>query len=361
MPWYAMIFIIPLTYAPFGRNKPYFYTDLVYLSSTQPMTVEDHSRLIREEAHRLGFNFVGIAKAERLDEEARRLAQWLNQGAHGTMHWMENHFDKRIDPTLLVPGAKSVISLVYNYHNPKRQTDPQAPRISQYAYGEDYHFLLKRKLKDLLKFIRHEIGEVNGRVFVDSAPVMERDWARRAGNGWVGKHTLLIHPKAGSWFFLAELILDLPLSYDGPMRDHCGTCRRCIEACPTEAISPQGYFLDASRCISYLTIELRDAIPDAFAGKMDNWMFGCDICQEVCPWNRFATPHREPAFEPHPDLLDMTRRDWQELTEEVFNNVFRHSPAKRARWAGLRRNIAFLDQPPQPTHNPNTHPGENHT
>jgi len=308
------------------------------------MRSDQRTYRIKAEAKRLGFSFVGIAKAEHMDEEAQRLEAWLHQGMHGKMQYMENHFEKRVDPTKLVPGAKSVVSLMYNYYTEKEQTDPEAPKISKYAYGEDYHFVIKRKLKDLLHFIREEIGEVNGRCFVDSAPVLERDWARRAGVGWVGKNTLLIHPKAGSYFFLAELIIDLELTPDSPMKDYCGTCTRCIEACPTDAISPQGYLVDGSKCISYLTIELRDAIPDEFQGKMENWMFGCDICQEVCPWNRFSKPHHEPAFEPHPDLLEMDERDWQELTEEVFKKVFKKSAVKRTKYEGLRRNIAFLKE-----------------
>jgi epoxyqueuosine reductase len=298
---------------------------------------------VRAEAMHLGFLFVGFARAERLDEPARRLEAWLKQGAHGKMAWMENHFDLRIDPTQLVPGAKTVVCLAYNYHNPDTQTDPEAPRISQYAYGKDYHFVVKDKLKLLLEAIREQVGDVQGRCFVDSAPVMEREWAERAGIGWNGRNTLTIHPRQGSYFFLAEIICDLELDYDDPIRDHCGTCRRCIDACPTEAISPQGYFLDASRCISYLTIELRDAIPDEFKGKMDQWMFGCDVCQAVCPWNRFAERHQEPAFEPHPDLLHLTKADWQEITEEVFGRVFKKSAVKRVKYEGLKRNVAFLE------------------
>lgn len=305
---------------------------------------QTHTALIRTEAQRLGFSMLGFAKAELMDEEARHLEAWLNRGYHGQMHYMANHFDKRVDPRELVPGAKSVISLLYNYHNPVKQADPEAPKISQYAYGKDYHFVIKDKLKSLLHFIEENIGQVNGRCFVDSAPVLERDWAKRAGLGWTGRHTLLIHPKAGSYFFLAELILDLELEYDAPMRDYCGTCRRCIDACPTEAISPQGYLLDGSKCISYLTIELREAIPDAFKGKMDNWMFGCDVCQEVCPWNRFSTPHQEPDFEPHPDLLGMKKKDWEEVTQEVFNQVFKQSAVKRTKLEGLKRNITFLSE-----------------
>jgi len=305
--------------------------------SAQPRNTE----LIRNEAQRLGFEFVGFARAERLDAEARQLEKWLNQQAHGKMAYMANHFDLRIDPTLLVPGAKSVICLTFNYFNPEKQSDPEAPKLATYAYGEDYHHVIKAKLKALLNFMRTEIGEIDGRCFVDSAPVMEREWAKRAGLGWNGRNTLTIHPKKGSFFLLAEIICDLPLLYDDPIRDHCGTCRRCVEACPTEAISPEGYFLDASKCISYLTIELKEEIPASFQGKMDNWMFGCDVCQEVCPWNRFSTRHTEPAFEPHPDLLDMTQRDWQELTEEVFGRVFKKSAVKRAKFGGLKRNIFF--------------------
>ena len=302
-----------------------------------------HTDLIRNEAQRLGFDFVGFARAEKLDAEARRLEAWLQKGAHGAMSYMENHFDMRVDPTLLVPSAKTVICLTFNYHNPDRQSDPEAPKISQYAYGEDYHHVVRDKLKLLLAWMTEQIGGIDGRCFVDSAPVLEREWAKRAGLGWNGRHTLTIHPKKGSYFFLAEIICDLPLVYDDPIRDHCGTCRRCIDACPPQAIAPEGYFLDASKCISYLTIELREEIPAEFKGKMDNWMFGCDVCQDVCPWNRFAERHAEPAFEPHPDLLDMTRRDWLELTEEVFARVFKKSAVKRAKYAGLKRNL-FSDE-----------------
>ncbi|RME93459.1 MAG: tRNA epoxyqueuosine(34) reductase QueG [Bacteroidetes bacterium] len=312
------------------------------------MNTHSLKTILHEAASELGFSFVGVAKAERMDEEARRLEAWLNQGYHGQMRYMENHFDKRVDPTLLVPGAKTVISLLYNYHNPAKPTDPEAPRLSQYAYGEDYHFVLKGKLRELVARMEEQVGPINGRVFVDSAPVLERDWARRAGNGWVGKHTLLIHPKAGSYFFLAEIISDLDLPPDAPMKDYCGTCRRCIDACPTQAIAPEGYSLDARKCISYLTIELREAIPTEFSDKMENWMFGCDICQEVCPWNRFAKHHEEPAFEPHADLLHMKQADWQELTEEVFRKLFRKSAVKRAKYLGLRRNIEFLSSDKNP-------------
>lgn len=307
-------------------------------------TIASHTHALRQEAYRLGFSFMGVSKAERLDKEARWLEEWLNRGYHGRMHYMENHFEMRVDPRQLVPGAKSVITLLYNYYPEKGQEDPDAPKIAKYAYGKDYHFVLKHKLKELLYWMQEHIGDINGRVFVDSAPVMEREWAQRSGVGWQGKNTLIIHPKAGSYFFLAMLIVDCALETDGPIKDYCGTCTRCIDACPTEAISPQGYLLDASKCISYLTIELKEAIPEKFSGKMDNWMFGCDVCQEVCPWNRFAQPHSEPEFEPHPELLKKTKKEWEELTEETFREVFRQSAVKRTKWEGLKRNIQFLRQ-----------------
>ncbi len=292
----------------------------------------------------LGFHAAGFAKAEKMEPEAQRLEAWLNQGKHGQMHYMANHFEKRIDPRKLVPGAKTVISLLYNYHNPEKQKDSAAPKISQYAYGKDYHFVVKDQLRKLLDGIRNKIGPVEGRCFVDSAPVLERDWARRSGTGWVGKNTLLITPKQGSYFFLAELIIDLELVYDHPIKDYCGRCTKCIDACPTEAISPEGYVLDGSKCISYFTIELKEALPAEYQGKFENWMFGCDICQEVCPWNRFAKRHNEPSFEPHPDLLEMHKEDWEEITESVFRKVFKKSAVKRTKFSGLKRNIDFLDK-----------------
>jgi epoxyqueuosine reductase len=298
---------------------------------------------LKNRAYELGFEFVGISKAEELTEEALRLEKWLNKGYHGKMGYMENHFDKRIDPRKLVEGSKSVVTLLYNYYSPETQSDSDAPKLSMYAYGVDYHFVIKEKLKQLLDDFRQKAGDVDGRCFVDSAPVMEREWAKRSGTGWLGKNTLLIHPKRGSYFFLAELILDIELESDGAMKDYCGRCTRCIDACPTEAIAPSGYLLDSSKCISYLTIELRDALPTEFQGQMDNWMYGCDICQDVCPWNRFSQKHNEPAFEPHPDLLNMNKQDWQELTQEVFSRVFSKSAVKRTKFQGLERNIAFLD------------------
>jgi epoxyqueuosine reductase len=302
-----------------------------------------YTEKIRQEAYRLGFDFVGIAKAEHMDEEARRLEAWLNKDFHGKMGYMANHFDKRVDPRKLVEGAKSVISLSYNYFTDAAPKDPNAPKIAKYAYGNDYHYVVKDKLKELLFFIQNEIGAVHGRAFVDSAPVLERDWARRSGVGWVGKNTLTINPKAGSYFFLAELILDLALVYDNPIKDYCGRCRRCIDACPTEAISPLGYIMDGSKCISYLTIELKDeVIPPQYQHQMEGWMFGCDICQEVCPWNRFSKKHQEPQFEPHARLLDMTQTEWKDITEDVFKEIFKKSAVKRTKYVGLKRNIDFL-------------------
>ena len=257
------------------------------------------------------------------------------------MSYMENHFDKRLDPRLLVPGAKSVISLLLNYHTDQLQTDNEAPKISTYAYGQDYHFVIKEKLKKLMHFIQTEIGEVGGRVFVDSAPVMDKAWAAKSGLGWVGKNTNLISKKVGSFFFIAELILDLELDYDLPTTDHCGSCTACIDACPTEALI-EPYQIDGSKCISYLTIELKDSIPTEFKNKMDNWAFGCDVCQTVCPWNRFSKPHSEPAFEPPNELLNLSKKDWEEMTEEVFDTVFKNSAVMRTKYEGLKRNIKFI-------------------
>ncbi len=304
---------------------------------------EKKKAFIIGEATRLGFEGVAFAKAEFMDEEARRLENWLSTGYHAKMSYMENHFDKRVDPSKLVPGAKTVISMLYNYHNPERQSDPEAPKISQYAYGRDYHKVVKKKLKHLLNSIRAEIGDVQGRGFVDSAPVMERDWARRSGLGWVGKHTLLITKKKGSYFFLAELIIDLELPYDHPIDDFCGTCTKCIDACPTDAISENGYVLDGSKCISYLTIELKENIPSQFSDKMDNWMFGCDVCQDVCPWNRFAHRHSEPDFDPSRNLLDKTKAEWESLTSQEFDDLFEGSAVKRTGYEGLMRNIRFIE------------------
>jgi epoxyqueuosine reductase len=301
-----------------------------------------YSELIKSEAKNLGFVFCGIAKAEFLEKEAPRLEAWLNKGMHGEMQYMENHFDKRLDPRLLVDGAKSVISLGLNYYTNNTQVDPLAPKISKYAYGQDYHTVIKDKLKQLLAIINEKIGEVGGRAFVDSAPVFDRAWAQKSGMGWIGKNTNLINQKTGSFFFLAELIIDLELEYDvEPTADHCGTCTRCIDACPTDAIVGP-YVVDGSRCISYLTIELKNEIPQEFKGKMDDWAFGCDICQDVCPWNKFSVLHNEPSFDPHPDLLHLNSNDLKEITEDIFQKVFKNSAVKRTKFKGLKRNIDFF-------------------
>lgn len=302
-----------------------------------------YSTFIKKEAKDLGFISCGIAKAGFLEEEAPRLEQWLHQGRQGEMHYMENHFDKRLDPTKLVPGAKSVISLLLNYHTTEKQSDPSAPKISTYAFGQDYHKVIKDKLYQLLQRIHNHIGEVDGRVFVDSAPVMDKAWAAQAGLGWVGKNTNLIAKQVGSFFFIAEMILDLELTYDLPVADHCGSCTACLDACPTQALTAP-YQIDGSKCISYATIELKNAIPDHFKGKMDGWIFGCDVCQTVCPWNRFSTPHNEAAFTPKKELLELKKQDWEELTEETFKRVFQKSAVKRTKYNGLTRNIRFLKE-----------------
>lgn len=299
-----------------------------------------NTQIIKSIATDLGFSFCGISKAEFLKEEAPQLEAWLKRGYHGKMSYMENHFDKRLDPTLLVPGAKSVISLIYNYY-PEKKLDGNDLKIAKYAYGEDYHFVIKDKLNEFMNGIREEIGEVNGRAFVDSGPVMERSWAKKSGIGWIGKNSLLLNKSMGSFFFLSELIVDLELEYDGPVKDYCGTCTACMDACPTDAI-PQPYVIDGSKCISYFTIELKEEIPDSVKGKFDNWIFGCDICQDVCPWNSFSQPHREARFNPHGDLEKMKERDWQEITDEVFQKLFKKSAVKRTKLEGLKRNIRFV-------------------
>ena len=325
--------------------------------------LEKRSQMVKKMAIEHGFMGAGIARAAFMEEEAVRLEEWLARGYHGEMAYMANHFDIRLDPTKLVPGAKSVISLLYNYatEDPgtgndivgsnghgnykdaakNKETSLGNFKISRYAYGEDYHKVVRRKLKALVQDLKKEIGDFHARVFVDSAPVMERDWAKRSGAGWIGKNTLLINPKKGSYFFLAEIILDVEFEYDHPIRDHCGTCTRCIDACPTDAISPEGYILDGSKCISYLTIELRSQIPEEFTGKVNDWIFGCDICQEVCPWNRFSSPHEEPAFTMSDELKSMSSGTWEELTDEVFQKLFEKSPVKRTGYEGLVRNIRF--------------------
>lgn len=306
-----------------------------------PSAKANHTQLIKEEAKRLGFISCGISKAEFLEEEAPRLERWLKQNMHGQMNYMANHFDKRLDPTLLVDGAKSVISLLLNYYPSETQLDPEAPKLSKYAYGEDYHFIIKRKLKELQEFITENIGEVGGRAFVDSAPVMDKAWAAKSGLGWIGKNSNLLSKQLGSFFFVAELIVDIDLEYDAVVNDFCGTCTKCIDACPTDAIT-EPYVVDGSKCISYFTIELKEEIPNEVAGKFNDWMFGCDICQDVCPWNRFSKPHTEPAFMPKEGLLEMTKQDWEEITEDVFKKVFQKSAVKRTKFSGLKRNIEFL-------------------
>lgn len=302
-----------------------------------------HSAQLKQLARQHGFDFCGIAKAEFLEEEAPRLEAWLNKGMHGKMGYMAHHFDKRLDPRLLVEGAKSVVVFGYNYFPEKDLAKEGELKIAKYAYGKDYHHVIKGKLRHWLEDVRGVVGDIGGRVFVDSAPVLERPWAARAGLGWVGKNSLLLNRNMGSFFFLAEFITDLELEPDNPMGDYCGTCTRCIDACPTDAI-PAPYVVDGSKCISYLTIELKEAIPEQFRGKMENWMFGCDICQDVCPWNRFSRPHREPAFSPHEGLETMNKQDWLEITEDLFRELFRGSAVKRTKYEGLKRNIRFAIQ-----------------
>ncbi len=306
------------------------------------LTTEKNTKNIKEEALRLGFNACGIAKAVQLDEDALRLEQWLSKGHNGGMEYMARNFDMRIDPRKLVPGAKSVITLLLNYF-PTQQQQPYAPKIATYAYGTDYHYVIRDKLNQLLQFINDNIGKVDGRGFVDSAPVLERSWAVHSGLGWVGKNGNMLTKHSGSFFFIATLITDLDLIADAPFTtDHCGTCTRCIDACPTQAIvSPTE--IDANKCISYLTIELKDAIiPSGFHEKMEGWMFGCDICQDVCPWNRFSKPNTEPAFTPIPEILNLSLKEWESMTEEAFNRTFKNSPLKRSKWKGIQRNISAI-------------------
>ena len=299
-----------------------------------------YTQLIKTEAQRLGFLSCGVSKAEFLEEEAPRLESWLNKNMNGEMGYMENYFDKRLDPTLLVPGSKSVVSMLLNYY-PKELQREDSYKISKYAYGTDYHFVIKDKLKKLLHFIQQEIGEVHGRAFVDSAPVLDKAWAAKSGLGWIGKNSNLLTKQVGSFYFIAELIIDLELEYDTPVTDHCGSCTACIDACPTQAITDP-YVVDGSKCISYYTIELRDSIPASAKGDMDDWMFGCDICQDVCPWNRFSKTHSESLFDPKPQMLEMSKKDWEEITQEVFSQVFKKSAVKRTKLSGLKRNVEFL-------------------
>lgn len=301
-----------------------------------------YAALIKTEAKRLGFISCGISEAGFLESEAPRLEQWLNANMHGSMQYMENHFDKRLNPTLLVDGAKSVVSLLFNYYPEQKQSEGTY-KISKYAYGEDYHYVVKDKLKELLHFIEENIGAVDGRAFVDSAPVLDKAWAAKSGLGWVGKNSNLISKQVGSFFFIAELIIDLELESDGATTDHCGKCTRCIDACPTGAIE-SAYIVNGSKCISYFTIELKDDIPATLAGQFDNWMYGCDVCQDVCPWNRFSKPHNEPRFTPNEALMNFSNKEWKELTNEVFNDIFKKSAVKRTKYTGLMRNIKFLKE-----------------
>lgn len=300
-----------------------------------------YSDFIKSEAQRLGFLSCGISKVEFLEQEAPRLEKWLSENRNGKMQYMENHFDKRLNPALLVDGAKSVVSLLLNYY-PEQTQRQDSFKISKYAYGQDYHHVIKEKLKELLHSIQENIGEVGGRVFVDSAPVLDKAWAQKSGLGWVGKNTNLISKKVGSFFFVAELIIDLELEYDNPtVTDHCGSCTRCIDACPTEAIIAP-YVVDGSKCISYFTIELKENIPQEVKGKFDDWVFGCDICQDVCPWNRFSTPHSEPLLNPKEEILSFSKQDWIDITEETFSKVFQKSAVKRTKFGGFKRNIEFV-------------------
>ena len=303
------------------------------------MLPSETSSIVKRLAQEQGFDFCGIATADFLEEEAPRLEEWLKRGYQGKMSYLENHFDKRLDPQQLVPGARSVVSLIYNYFPTETHQKDGRPKVAKYAYGQDYHWVIKDKLRTLMTSIQDAIGQVEGRAFVDSAPVHERAWAQRSGLGWVGKNSLLLNRQMGSFFFLAELILDLELEPDGPIGDYCGTCTKCMDACPTDAI-PEPYVVDGSRCISYLTIELKEEIPPSFQGQMEDWVFGCDICQDVCPWNRFSKSHHEPAFTPQ-GWEELPSSEWTEMTREVFQRVFKKSAVKRTKFEGLKRNIAF--------------------
>ena len=302
------------------------------------------SQYIKSTAKDLGFDYCGIAKAIQLDDDARRLESWLSKGFNGTMQYMQNHFDLRIDPTKLVPDAKSVITLLINYFPEDKQLE-DAPKIAKYAFGEDYHHVIKNKLNHFFARIREEIGEINGRGFVDSAPVLERTWAQKSGLGWIGKNGNLINKKQGSFFFIASLIVDIELYYDDPfVKDYCGSCTKCIDNCPTEAILPEK-IIDGSKCISYFTIELKDAlIPEKMKGKFDTWLFGCDVCQDVCPWNRFSKPTNEIKFKPLPEILNFNSNDWEDLTEDKFSTVFKDSPIKRSKFKGIKRNLHFIKE-----------------
>jgi epoxyqueuosine reductase len=312
------------------------------LHSIRVKGANNHTVFIKKTSQSLGFDFCGIAKAEKLEDDARRLEKWLSRGMHGTMGYMEKYFDLRVDPCKLVPGAKSVITLLLNYY-PADVQNSASPKISKYAYGKDYHEVIRKKLNELLLLTREQVGEIHGRGFVDSAPVLERSWAQRSSLGWVGKNGNLITRQSGSYFFIATLITDLELEYDDPFaKDYCGTCRKCIDACPTDAILPDKV-VDGSKCISYFTIELKDAlIPGAMKGKFENWIFGCDICQDVCPWNRFSKPHQETGFTPIPEILNFSTAQWEAMTEESFKKLFSDSPLRRAKWKGIQRNLKFI-------------------
>lgn len=304
--------------------------------------IEQHTAIVKKVARELGFDYCGIAQAKKLEEDERKLTNWLQKGLHGNMHYMENYFDLRVDPTRLVPGAKSVITLLLNYYPSEKQEDT-APRISKYAYGKDYHLVIKEKLYAFLAELKASIGAIEGRGFVDSAPVLERAWAREAGLGWIGKNGNLIHKNAGSFYFIATLITDLKLQADNPFtKDFCGTCNRCVEACPTGAILPEKV-IDGSRCISYYTIELKSHIkPTLEKGQLDGWLFGCDTCQDVCPWNRFSKPHTNKNFNAIPEILQLNTSQWEEMTEETFKQVFGNSPLQRTRFKGIKRNLQLL-------------------
>jgi epoxyqueuosine reductase len=318
------------------------YNIIDYRNNKKIYLKEKHTLWIKEQSTKLGFDYCGIARAERLDEDARKLESWLSKGLHGKMQYMENHFDLRTDPSRLVPGAKSVVTLLCNYF-PTNTQSADVPKIAKYAFGNDYHEVIRAKLKTLLSLMNDEIGEINGRGFVDSAPVLERAWATKSGLGWVGRNGNLINKHSGSFFFIATLIIDLELEYDDPFaKDYCGSCRRCIDACPTDALL-ENKQVDGSKCISYFTIELKDALlPDEMKNRFSNWMFGCDVCQDVCPWNRFSQPHKEAAFTPLPQILNFTSKEWEEMTEESFKQVFRNSPLKRTKFEGIKRNLRFL-------------------
>lgn len=309
------------------------------------MNKQKYTAMIKNRAAELGFISCGISKAEFLEDEAPRFEAWLKNDYNAGMGYMENHFDKRLDPTKLVPGAKSVISLLYNYYPQEKQID-NTYKISKYAYGQDYHYVIRAKMRELFHYIEEEIGAIEGRYFVDSAPVLDKAWAARSGLGWIGKHTLMLTKQVGSFFFVSEIICDLELEYDGPTTDHCGTCTACIDACPTNAIVEERV-VDANKCISYLTIEHRDALPVSLKNQFEDWIFGCDICQDVCPWNRFSKAHQEPLFHPHPELLSMNKEDWISLDEDRFQEIFRKSAVKRAKYIGLTRNIDFVSKSDQ--------------